>query len=104
MDTFIISLSLNICLSFGSCGKGMGSEDEDDVFLGLEKDAGDDVIMNWAKVSLFFLSKFTNFSLLVIFLSAFCHFPILISVIGASKRFATDSLQLSCSATCPSRK
>lgn len=35
--------------SLFSCGKGMGSQDEDDVFLGLEKDAGDDVIMNWAK-------------------------------------------------------
>ncbi|KAJ9697062.1 hypothetical protein PVL29_009013 [Vitis rotundifolia] len=35
--------------SLFSCGKGMGSDDEDDVFLGLEKDAGDDVIMDWAK-------------------------------------------------------
>lgn len=61
----------------------MGSEDEDDVFLGLEKDAGNDVIMEWAKVSSPpFFSMFTEFSFLVIFLSAFCHFPTLISVIG----------------------
>lgn len=51
----MVFLPPNICLSFGSCGKASESEDEDDYFLGLEKDAADDVIMEWAKVRLFSL-------------------------------------------------
>lgn len=39
---------------YGSPVRSVGSEDEDDdLFPNSEKDVGDDVIMNWARVCIF---------------------------------------------------
>ena len=42
-------------MTSGSPARSMGSEDEDDdLFLSDEKEAGDEIIMEWARVSLLF--------------------------------------------------